>query len=239
MCAELCEYLFFRNWFIIRVQWWFIWAAVLQPGDALNRQNSLCHVTPLARGEVGGVKKAKEKRNSTEGFFFSRCCIQLRPPAVLRPRPLGSRLPCRYWSGGAGLLELARTVRTRTARLAAAQTTAEGTRVVLLSRKYALFAELTFLPIWPGAFCTHNVGTLRQWPPWRDFIRLWRYVDCNIGLLYCWSGCVAAAADLLPPKKEKWCVHQGSKQWPEMAFLSVQQLACKLKYSRSKHPHSQ
>lgn len=30
----------------------------------------------------------------------------------------------------------------------------------------------------------HDVGDLRQWAPRRDFIRFWRYVDCNIQQIY-------------------------------------------------------
>lgn len=30
----------------------------------------------------------------------------------------------------------------------------------------------------------HDVGNLRQWAPRRDFIRFWRYVDCNVQWLY-------------------------------------------------------
>lgn len=59
--------------------------------------------------------------------------------------------------------------------------------------------------LWASAL-RHDVRNLRQWTPRRDFIRFWRYVDCNIQWLH--------GAPLLSPVKPQWDrVRRGFDLW--------------------------
>lgn len=124
----------------------------------------LVHRETLARGRSGGGQKAKKG-----GYFPGVACGSDSAPFL----PRSPRRTAQQGRGGWATLHCARTV--------------EGQRgpssAPCLHREH--FSWTFFHWSDPQRRFTQDVGTLRQRPPRRDFIRFWRYVGCNMKWLYC------------------------------------------------------
>lgn len=107
-----------------------------------------------------------------------------RPPSVSPPGlhvPLGSGLQAKVGAGAAQKPIPSPDWRAAHSSGSPPSSSADLQKFFLLQ----LRLRRGLLPgsLWASALW-HDVGNLRQWAPRRDFIRFWRYVDCNIQWLH-------------------------------------------------------
>lgn len=203
-------------------------------GKTLNRQTLL--------SPFDAYRSQQRKEKFDWGFFFPGVAYgSAQQPSVLRPLSppgpgcilqaaeqrgrRGAGLQTRRCSWSSGSEDTHRTERTARTQLSAvgslsAHISPDQCSFFLIGNtsypESSVLSHLARSGITEPSALSQDVGTFREWPPRRDFIRFWRYVGCNIKItlllpvsLACKCGAVAWGCFTFSVQSENLCLYGG------------------------------